>query len=235
MRRFLAAFVPLFGVVSLFSLLATAQVTIDMATGKVTDTRPSAPSASGSQQNKQLTNQNQPSTIAPSQPPPSKPEMPMPTEVGLYYRDGQKWTAVATEAEHEDAGRKVAFSIWVSGMTEGIKKARMFASVAGAHSPCQVSVPVELLFYRPEISESEDYQLISLTTRTDKREFQVWAARAGVGGLDYSAQFDNPNAVQFQCEQVSTRICKIRANLTKGEFAFVYRVFGPRVYTFAVR
>jgi len=101
------------GVSFLLNLLATAQVTIDIKTGNVTDTRTPSRSTTSPQQSKKLPNQLP--IAGPSQPQPNKPEELMPTDVGLYYHSGEKWIAVATQQTQRNQGKGV-LSIWVSGM-----------------------------------------------------------------------------------------------------------------------
>ena len=166
---------------------------------------------------------------------PDKPDNALPTEVGLYYRDGEKWVAASIENGIVNRG-KFESSVAYSQMTLGIRKIKAFATIPGAHSPSQMPPHSELLLYLPEMVQPQDYKLIPVATKNDKREFLLWWGRTTVA-TSTSSDFGGGTAIPFKCEQVSSRICKVKVDLTPGEFVLFTKTMATNkhMYTFAVQ
>jgi len=161
----------------------------------------------------------------------------LPTEVGLYYRDGEKWVAMPAElATIAHSGEFVS-----TMLTHGLSKIKWLGVLPGAHSAAQVPSSVELLLYRAEATSSNEYELVPFPNERRRFQFQEIRPIAALGGGGGTP--GDPHAINFQCEQVTARTCKIKAQLTRGEFGLVAPGipagakgnFIARVYTFAVQ
>ncbi len=227
-RRKLHVLSMLLGLVTFLPLPSTAQVTVDIKSSRVTQPQqPAARSADAPQPSKINPQPILSGTLnATSEQTPS-----LPTDVGLYYRDGGKWIPVTTERPKDNVG-KTMLSGLASGFTYGIKKAKWTASLAGEYSLTRVAWPGELVLYR---SETADYSLIPLTIHSGRREFQVASGRAGLVGLATAGNMKglDEHAIAFQCEPISGRVCRLKADLAKGEYVLTVGL-GQRVYTFGV-
>ena len=134
----------------------------------------------------------------------------VPDDVGIFYIKN----AQLVEMRPELVG-------WRSG---GVGKSLLLGTkghINGALKRPQsqniVATPVEFIIRCPETLEIEEYQLLRLDVKKDRREF-----RALTGGYLHSSSGLDKNAVEFKFEKIAPRVYRVTlGNLSKGEFGFL--------------
>lgn len=134
----------------------------------------------------------------------------VPDDVGIFYIKN----AQLVEMRPELVG-------WRSG---GVGKALLLGTkghingaLKGPQSQNIVATPVEFIIRCPEQLEIEEYQLLRLDVKPDRREF-----RALTGGFMHSSSGLDKNAVQFKFEKIAPRVYRVTlGNLAKGEYGFL--------------
>jgi len=140
--------------------------------------------------------------------PPKNPLVP--DDVGIFYIKN----AQLVEMRPELVG-------WRSG---GVGKAMLLGTkghingaLKGPQSQNIVATPVEFIIRCPETLEIEEYQLLRLDVKPDRREF-----RALTGGFIHSSSGLDKNAVQFKFEKIAPRVYRVTlGNPPKGEYGFL--------------
>jgi hypothetical protein len=148
-----------------------------------------------------------PMTIDPNLPPP---------EVGVYWKDGTKFTLLQGQAlTNTKAGGKAG-----SFFTDGMRNQHWDATIEGPVSKNVVKDRRPLFYiYVPDGSDSSDYVLISLNKKSDHREFQIGSFGGVTGG---KSGVKRDKELQFHAEHMGIRIYKITldSDLKPGEYAF---------------
>jgi hypothetical protein len=148
-----------------------------------------------------------PVTLDPNLPPP---------EIGVYWKNGVKFTLVEGQAvTNTKAGGKAG-----SLLTNGLRNQHWDATIAGPQSKniVQERRPT-FYFYVPDGSDSSDYVLISLNKKSDHREFQIGSFGGITGGKSgVKQEKEHP----FHAEHVGIRMYKVTLDmdLKPGEYAF---------------
>lgn len=148
-----------------------------------------------------------PVTLDPNLPPP---------EVGIYWKNGAKFTLVEGQAvTNTKAGGKAG-----SFFTNGLRNQHWDATISG---PVSKNIVRErrptFYFYVPDGSDSSDYVLISLNKKSDHREFQIGSFGGITGGKSgVKSEKEHP----FHAEHMGIRIYKVTLDmdLRPGEYAF---------------
>jgi hypothetical protein len=148
-----------------------------------------------------------PMTIDPNLPPP---------EVGVYWKDGTKFTLLQGQAlTNTKAGGKAG-----SFFTDGMRNQHWDATIEGPVSKNVVKDRRPLFYiYVPDGSDSSDYVLISLNKKSDHREFQIGSFGGVTGG---KSGVKRDKELQFHAEHMGIRFYKITLDndLKPGEYAF---------------
>ena len=134
----------------------------------------------------------------------------VPDDVGIFYIKN----AQLVEMRPELVG-------WRSG---GVGKSLLLGTkghingaLKGPQSQNIVATPVEFIIRCPEQLEIEEYQLLRLDVKKDRREF-----RALTGGYLHSSSGLDKNAVEFKFEKIAPRVYRVTlGNLSKGEYGFL--------------
>jgi len=148
-----------------------------------------------------------PVTLDPNLPPP---------EVGIYWKDGSKFTRVDGQAvTNTKAGGKAG-----SFFTNGLRNQHWDATIAGPTSKNIVRERRPTFYlYVPDGSDSSDYVLISLNRKSDHREFQIGSFGGITGGKSgVKSEKEHP----IHSEHVGIRMYKVTLDLDlkPGEYAF---------------
>lgn len=148
-----------------------------------------------------------PVTIDPNLPPP---------EVGVYWKDGTKFTLVQGQAvtNTKAGGRAGSF------FTDGMRNQHWDATIQGPVSRNIVKDRRPLFYiYVPDGSDSSDYVLISLNKKGDRREFQIGSFGGITGG---KSGVKRDKELPFHADHVGIRMYKITldTDLKPGEYAF---------------
>jgi hypothetical protein len=148
-----------------------------------------------------------PMTIDPNLPPP---------EVGVYWKDGTKFTLLQGQAvtNTKAGGRAGSF------FTDGMRNQHWDATIQGPVSKNVVKDRRPLFYlYVPDGSDSSDYVLISLNKKSDRREFQIGSFGGITGG---KSGVKRDKELQFHADHVGIRMYKITldSDLKPGEYAF---------------
>jgi hypothetical protein len=148
-----------------------------------------------------------PMTIDPNLPPP---------EVGVYWKDGTKFTLLQGQAvTNAKAGGKAG-----SFFTDGMRNQHWDATIEGPSSKNVVKDRRPLFYiYVPDGSDSSDYVLITLNKKSDHREFQIGSFGGITGG---KSGVKRDKELQFHADHMGIRIYKITldSDLKPGEYAF---------------
>jgi hypothetical protein len=148
-----------------------------------------------------------PITIDPNLPPP---------EVGVYWKDGTKFTLIQGQAvTNTKAGGKAG-----SFFTDGMRNQHWDATIEGPVSKNVVKERRPLFYiYVPDGSDASDYLLISLNKKSDHREFQIGSFGGITGG---KSGVKRDKELHFHAEHMGIRIYKITldSDLNPGEYAF---------------
>jgi hypothetical protein len=148
-----------------------------------------------------------PVTLDPNLPPP---------EVGIYWKNGVKFTQVEGQAvTNTKAGGKAG-----SFFTNGLRNQHWDATIAGPKSKTIVQETRPTFYlYVPDGADSSDYVLISLNKKSDHREFQIGSFGGITGGKSgVKSEKEHP----FKAEHVGIRMYKVTLDmdLKPGEYAF---------------
>jgi hypothetical protein len=145
----------------------------------------------------------------------SDPNLP-PPEVGVYWKDGTRFTLVQGQTvTNTKAGGKAG-----SLFTNGMRNQHWDATIEGPVSKNVVKDRRPLFFiYVPDGSDSSDYLLISLNKKSDHREFQIGSFGGITGG---KSGVKRDKELQFHADHMGIRIYKISldSDLKPGEYAF---------------
>lgn len=143
------------------------------------------------------------------------PNLP-PPEVGVYWKDGPTFVFIGGEAlsQAKAGGRAGAF------FTDGIKSQHWDAEINGPTSKNRVKDrrPV-FYFYVPDGTSGDDFVLLKLNKKGDRREFQIGSfggMGAGKSGVKRSKELG------FDTAHVAIRTYKVTLDndLKPGEYAF---------------
>jgi hypothetical protein len=143
------------------------------------------------------------------------PNLP-PQEVGLYWKDGPTFVFIGGQAlsQAKAGGRAGSF------FTEGMKSQHWDAVLTGPTSRNRVKDrhPV-FYFYVPDGASADDFTLLKLNRKDDRREFQIGTfggVGAGKSGVKRSKEF------AFETQHVAIRTYKVTlaTDLKAGEYAF---------------
>lgn len=131
----------------------------------------------------------------------------LPSEPGVFYRDGENWNQLRPEAatwHHEGL---------VHDLNKGgLLHAEMSAQVAGTHSPITMHSPASFLIRTGKSAMLQDYLLVHLHEKNDNRNFKV--APSGKSSKD---------AVDFRPAKIGDDVYEINFTQGTGEYAFFTR------------
>ena len=144
----------------------------------------------------------------PAAAPPKNPLVP--DDVGIFYIKNTQLVDMRPElVGWRSGGVGKALLLGTKGHINGALK--------GPQSQNIVVTPVEFIIRCPEQLEIEEYQLLRLDVKPDRREF-----RALTGGFMHSSSGLDKNAVQFKFEKIAPRVYRVMlGNLPKGEYGFL--------------
>jgi hypothetical protein len=133
-----------------------------------------------------------------------------PDDVGIFYIKNAQLVDMRPElVGWRSGGVGKAMLLGTKGHINGALK--------GPQSQNIVATPVEFIIRCPETLEIEEYQLLRLDVKPDRREF-----RALTGGFMHSSSGLDKNAVQFKFEKIAPRVYRVTlGNLLKGEYGFL--------------
>jgi hypothetical protein len=160
----------------------------------------------------------------------------VPEEQGLYWLKGGK---ELVRIEGSAVSNVRTGSTLVSGLTAGIKKAKMNAQLKGARSEFRMKErQPQFYFYLPENASVVDFLLLKIGQRLDVRQIEIgektfWKLQAGV---DHTAQ------VEFTYKRIKNRLYLVTPNheLEPGEYGFysmgvsAVELKNSRVYDFGI-
>ena len=134
----------------------------------------------------------------------------VPDDVGIYYIKNEQLVDMRPElVGWRSGGVGKSLLLGTKGHINGALK--------GPQSRNVVATPVEFVIRCLEQFEIEEYQLLRLDVKKDRREF-----RALTGGYMHSSSGLNKNAVEFQFEKIAPRVYRVTlGNLPKGEYGFL--------------
>lgn len=143
------------------------------------------------------------------------PNLP-PPEVGVYWKDGTRFTLLQGQTvTNTKAGGKAG-----SLFTNGMRNQHWDATIEGPVSKNVVKDRRPLFYiYVPDGSDSSDYLLISLNKKSDHREFQIGSFGGITGG---KSGVKRDKELQFHADHMGIRIYKISldSDLKPGEYGF---------------
>jgi hypothetical protein len=134
----------------------------------------------------------------------------VPDDVGIFYIKNAQLVDIRPElVGWRSGGVGKALLLGTKGHINGALK--------GTQSQNIVATPVEFIIRCPETLEIEEYQLLRLDVKPDRREF-----RALTGGFMHSSSGLDKNAVQFKFEKIAPRVYRVTlSNLPQGEYGFL--------------
>lgn len=159
----------------------------------------------------------EPTLVAAGSPVTLDPNLP-PPEVGVYWKDESRFVLIEGQAlSQTKIGGKAG-----SMFTYGFRGLHWDAYINGATSNNQVKERRPVFYiYVPDGISANDYSLMKLNKKGDRREFQVGniSGRMGLGG---KAGVNHDKEISFQAEHVGIRTYKISLSqdLKPGEYAF---------------
>jgi hypothetical protein len=165
--------------------------------------------------------------------PPKENEAALPNaEVGVYLVRNGKLTEVRPELVNWQTGGVLKHTA-----TLGIVKGDKNGKVMRSKSPTQTTHPLEFLIKTVEGTSVEEYQLLRLHEKSNRREFR--SVTGGILHVSGGAQRDD---VAFQPEKIANRTWKVlMPNLPNGEYGFLPPGVGSesisasgKMYTFEV-
>jgi hypothetical protein len=158
--------------------------------------------------------------VAPAPAPPpavvaEDPNLP-PKEVGVYWKDAEKFIFIEGQmvSQAQIGGRAAHY------FTYGVKSKHWNAYLSGNESRNKVkdNKPV-FYFYVPEGNSANDYTLLKLDKKGDRRQFEV----GSIGGwTGQKSGVREGNTRGFEAERVASRTYKVTLNqdLPPGEYGF---------------
>ena len=155
------------------------------------------------------------------------PEPESPRELGVFWRQGDKWVQVLPEIADWKTG-----GVLKNHASMGVVKPDVNGIIYGAHSHTRVGPNVQFLFRLPEGIDITEYRLIRLHEKKEAREF-----RTLTGGVFHRSGGPHRDMVPFDFKAVSARTYMVRlSDLKAGEFGFLPSSprAGRRIYTFSV-
>jgi hypothetical protein len=134
----------------------------------------------------------------------------VPDDVGIFYIKNDQLVDIRPElVGWRSGGVGKALLLRTKGHINGALK--------GPQSQNIVAAPVEFIIRCPETLEIEEYQLLRLDKKPDRREF-----RALTGGYIHSSSGLDKNAVEFTFVKIAPRVYRVKlGNLPKGEYGFL--------------
>ncbi len=134
----------------------------------------------------------------------------VPDDVGIYYIKNEQLVDMRPElVGWRSGGVGKSLLLGTKGHINGALK--------GPQSKNVVATPVEFIIRCPETLEIEEYQLLRLDVKPDRREF-----RALTGGYIHSSSGLDKNAVEFTFVKIAPRVYRLRLGiLAKGEYGFL--------------
>lgn len=153
-------------------------------------------------------------------------------EVGVYLVRNGRLTEVQPEIVNWQTGGVLKHTA-----TLGIVKGDKNGKVMRTKSPTQTTYPLEFLIKTVEGTSVEEYQLLRLHEKSNRREFR--SVTGGILHVSGGAQRDD---VAFQPEKIANRTWKVvMPNLPNGEYGFLPPGVGSesisasgKMYTFGV-
>jgi hypothetical protein len=134
------------------------------------------------------------------------------TEVGVYLVRNGRLTEVQPEIVNWQTGG-VLKNVATLGIVKGDKNGKVIRS----KSPTQTTSPLELLVKTVEGTTVEEYQLLRLHEKSNRREF-----RSVTGGILHVSGGAQRDEVDFQPEKIGSRTWRIvMPNLPNGEYGFL--------------
>jgi len=164
---------------------------------------------------------------------PKEPEAASPkAEVGVYLVRNGRLTEVQPEIVNWQTG-----GVLKTVATLGIVKGDRNGKVVRSKSPTQATSPLEFLIKTLEGTSVEEYQLLRLHEKSNRREF-----RSVTGGILHVSGGAQRDEVAFQPEKIGNRTWKVvMPNLPNGEYGFLPPGVGSesisasgKMYTFGV-
>jgi hypothetical protein len=135
-----------------------------------------------------------------------------PTEIGIYIKDGDKWTEIQPEVINFKTGG--VLKNFASG---GLIKGDINGHINGTQSRNRIHTPLEFLIYVPEGIAITEYQLLKLRVNKDNREF-----RTVTGGVLHQSGGDTRDLLTFESKKVSNRTFIINLpHLSGAEYGFL--------------
>lgn len=148
-----------------------------------------------------------PMSIDPNLPPP---------EIGVYWKDGAKFTLLQGQTlTNTKAGGKAG-----SFFTNGLRNQHWDATIEGPVSKNIVKERRPTFYvYVPDGADASDYVLIILNKKSDHREFQIGSFGGITGG---KSGVKKDKELEFRAEHLGIRIYKITlaSELKPSEYAF---------------
>jgi hypothetical protein len=136
----------------------------------------------------------------------------VPDDVGVYIKVRGKLNEVAPEVVGYKSG-----GVMKTVLTDGLDKGHRNGTVQGPKSALQVGSDVEFIVRCPEGTAINEYQLLRLDMKGDRREFRAWT-----GGVFHSSEGAQKNAEKYDSEKVAPRVFRIKLPpLKKGEYGFL--------------
>lgn len=143
------------------------------------------------------------------------PNLP-PPEVGVYWKDGSNFVLIQGRAlDQEKVGGRAG-----SYFTDGMRNQHWDAVVYGPHSDNIVKERrPTFYFYVPDGNDAQDYVLLIMNKKGDRREFQVGSFGGVTGG---KSGVKRDKMVDFQATHVAIRTYRVTlaADLKPGEYGF---------------
>jgi hypothetical protein len=151
-----------------------------------------------------------------------------PTQLGIFWKRGDKWVEVLPEIAYWRTGGALKHIA-----SQGVVKEDLNGYVYGRHSHTRVGANTEFLIRLPEQLYITEYQLIRLHEKEDGREF-----RTTTGGVFHRSSGPRRDLVPFNFRKVSeqTYVVHLR-DLKPGEFGFLppgSTRINRRIFTFSV-
>ena len=143
---------------------------------------------------------------------PSAANPDVPDDVGVYIKIRGKLKEVAPEVVGYKSG-----GVLKSMATYGLDKGHINGTVQGPKSALQVGNDSEFIIRCPEGTAINEYQLLRLDMKGDRREFRSWT-----GGVLHHSQGAEKNEEKFDSEKIAARVFRIKLpTLKKGEYGLL--------------
>lgn len=134
------------------------------------------------------------------------------SEVGVYFRDGHKWSDVKPEVVNWKTGGVVKH---VS--TIGVIKGDMNGLIYGPSSPTELKTGTDMLIYTLEGVGASEYQLVRFHEHSKSREF-----RTVTGGVFHISEGAMRDVVPYDSKKIAPRTYTFSLDhLTPGEYGLL--------------